>query len=226
VPIDKEAPKGRIILPQVHTIRDCLDHHQAALVVNEVEYKGALRRLKTLPDIVVCDSQVVERMVADTPPELACTTFSILFARAKGDLTELARAAAYLKSLQAGDKILIAESCSHHPIEDDIGRVKLPRWLKKFVGGELKIDTCAGRDYPERLEGYRLIIHCGGCMITRREMLCRIERARQAGVAITNYGLAVSLLQGVLVRTLSPFPQALAAFQKQQGVFRRSSKKE
>ncbi|MDD5347937.1 MAG: [FeFe] hydrogenase H-cluster maturation GTPase HydF [Candidatus Omnitrophica bacterium] len=215
VPIDKEAPKGRIILPQVHTIRDCLDHRQAALVVNEVEYKGMLAKLKALPDIAVCDSQVVGRMVADTPAGMPCTTFSILFARSKGDLVELAKGAAHIKALKPGDRILIAESCSHHPIEDDIGRVKLPRWLRTFVGGELKIETCAGRDYPEDLKEYRLIIHCGGCMITRREMLARIEKAREAGVPITNYGVAVSVLQGVLDRTLSPFPAALEAYRKE-----------
>lgn len=212
VPIDKEAPKGRIILPQVHTIRDCLDHHQAALVVNEVEYKRALSRLKALPDIAVCDSQVVERMVADTPEQMPCTTFSILFARSKGDLVELAKGAAALHTLKPGDRILIAESCSHHPIEDDIGRVKLPRWLAKHVNGDLRIDTCAGRDFPEQLKGYKLIIHCGGCMITRREMLARIEKAREAGIPVTNYGIAVSVLQGVIERTLSPFPAALEAY--------------
>ncbi|HNQ50258.1 MAG TPA: [FeFe] hydrogenase H-cluster maturation GTPase HydF [Candidatus Omnitrophota bacterium] len=212
VPIDKEAPKGRIILPQVHTIRDCLDHRQAALVVNEVEYKGALARLKALPDLAVCDSQVVERMVADTPAGMPCTTFSILFARSKGDLAELAKGAAALHALRPGDRVLIAESCSHHPIEDDIGRVKIPRWLKTFVNGDVSIDTCAGRDFPDDLQKYRLIIHCGGCMITRREMLARIEKSRQAGVPITNYGLAVSVLQNVIDRTLSPFPAALSAY--------------
>jgi len=212
VPIDKEAPKGRIILPQVHTIRDCLDHRQAALVVNEVEYKGMLKKLATLPDIAVCDSQVVEQMVKDTPPQMPCTTFSILFARSKGDLVELAKGAAALSALDAGDRILIAESCSHHPIEDDIGRVKLPKWLGRSVKGVLRIDTCAGRDFPEDLSGYKLIIHCGGCMITRREMLARIEKAREAGIPITNYGVAVSVLQGVISRTLSPFPDARAAY--------------
>ncbi|MFA6384566.1 MAG: [FeFe] hydrogenase H-cluster maturation GTPase HydF [Candidatus Omnitrophota bacterium] len=214
VPIDKEAPKGRIILPQVHTIRDCLDHRQAALVVNEVEYKGMLGKLKSMPDIVVCDSQVVERMVADTPAQVSCTTFSILFARSKGDLIELAKGAAALRQLKPGDKILIAESCSHHPIEDDIGRVKIPRWIKKFAGGDISIDTCAGRDFPEKLEDYKVIIHCGGCMITRREMLARIEKARTRGIPITNYGLAVSVFQGVIHRTLSPFPAAYDSYQR------------
>jgi len=215
VPIDKEAPKGRIILPQVHAIRDCLDHRQAALVVNEVEYKRMLGKLKSVPDIAVCDSQVVMKMVEDTPPAMACTTFSILFARSKGDLVELAKGAAALHLLKPGDRILIAESCSHHPIEDDIGRVKIPRWLKTFVRGEVKIDTCAGRDFPENLKGYKLIIHCGGCMITRREMLSRIEKAREEKIPITNYGVAVSVLQGVIGRTLSPFPLALEAYEKQ-----------
>jgi [FeFe] hydrogenase H-cluster maturation GTPase HydF len=217
VPIDKEAPKGRIILPQVHAIRDCLDHRQAALVVNEVGYKAALGKLKSLPDIAVCDSQVVDKMVQDTPAGMPCTTFSILFARSKGDLIELAAGAAALHTLKPGDKILIAESCSHHPIEDDIGRIKIPRWIKKFVGGDVSIDTCAGRDFPQNLEGYSIIIHCGGCMITRREMLARIEKARQAGVPITNYGLAVSVFQGVIHRTLSPFPAAYDAYERMAG---------
>jgi [FeFe] hydrogenase H-cluster maturation GTPase HydF len=212
VPIDKEAPKGRIILPQVQTIRDALDNNQAALVTNEREYKQMLEKLNCLPDIAVCDSQVVMNMVEDTPLNMPCTTFSILFARYKGDLVELAKGAAMLKSLKPGDRVLIAESCSHHPIEDDIGRTKIPRWLNQFVGGELKIDVCAGRDYPDNLKSYKLIIHCGGCMITRREMLYRIERAREENIPITNYGIAVSVLQGVIERTLSPFPQALAAF--------------
>jgi len=139
IPIDKEAPRGRIILPQVHVIRDCLDHRQAALVVNETEYKGALEKLRALPDIAVCDSQVVERVVKDTPEGMACTTFSILFARSRGDINELAKGAAALHGLKPGDRILIAESCSHHPIEDDIGRVKIPRWLKKFIKGDIEL---------------------------------------------------------------------------------------
>jgi len=224
VPIDKEAPKGRIILPQVQTIRDALDNNQAALVTNEREYKQMLKKFNCPPDIVVCDSQVVMNMVEDTPENIPCTTFSILFARYKGDLVGLAEGAAMLKALKPGDRVLIAESCSHHPIEDDIGRTKIPRWLKQFVGGDVKIDVCSGRDYPDNLKSYKLIIHCGGCMITRREMLYRIERAREEKIPITNYGIAVSVLQGVIERTLSPFPQALAAFNASQPGLERGKK--
>jgi len=209
VPIDLQAPKGRIILPQVQTIRDALDVDAAALVVKEREYSALLNRLKQPPDIVVCDSQVVLKMVADTPAGIPCTTFSVLFARYKGDLAEMVAGAMTLDRLKSGDKILIAESCTHHPIEDDIGRVKIPRWLRQYLGADVRIDVCSGRDYPENLKEYALIIHCGGCMITRREMLFRVYQARQAGVPITNYGVCISKLQGVLERVLSPFPAAL-----------------
>ncbi|MDD5746171.1 MAG: [FeFe] hydrogenase H-cluster maturation GTPase HydF [Candidatus Omnitrophica bacterium] len=192
VPIDLQAPKGRIILPQVQVIRDALDNDAAALVVKEREYAALLNRLKEPPDIVVCDSQVVLKMAADTPSNIACTTFSILFARYKGDLTEMVRGAMALDSLKPGDKVLIAESCTHHPIEDDIGRVKIPRWLRQYLGSDVPVDVCSGRDYPDNLKDYALIIHCGGCMITRREMLFRIYQAKQAGVPITNYGVCIS----------------------------------
>lgn len=216
VPIDLEAPKGRIILPQVQTIRDALDNNQAALIVKETEYKAILKKLSVPPDIVICDSQVVLQMIKDTPEDIKCTTFSILFARYKGNLIEQTKAAALIKTLKPHDRVLIAEACSHHPIEDDIGRAKIPRWLKEYVGGEVRIDTCAGRDYLEDLENYKLIIHCGGCMITRREMLFRIQRAKEKGTSLTNYGIAISVLQGVIERVLSPFPAALDAFRKQK----------
>jgi [FeFe] hydrogenase H-cluster maturation GTPase HydF len=212
VPIDLEAPKGRLILPQVQTIREVLDSDAAVLVVKEREYASLLSRLKNPPDIVVCDSQVVLKMVADTPPTVKCTTFSILFSRLKGDLPEMVRGVAAIDTLKAGDKVLIAESCSHHAVEDDIGRVKIPRWLRQYVGVELDIRSSAGRDYPDDLETYKLIIHCGSCMLTRREMLSRIEKAKAKGVPITNYGVAISFVQGVLERTLAPFPAALKAF--------------
>jgi len=214
VPIDLEAPRGRLILPQVQTIREVLDSDAAALVVKEREYAALLKRLKSPPDIVVCDSQVVLKMVADTPLDVKCTTFSILFSRLKGDLPEMARGVAAIDTLKTGNKVLIAESCSHHAVEDDIGRVKIPRWLRQYVGVELDIRSSAGRDYPEDLETYKLIIHCGSCMLTRREMLHRIEKARAKGVPITNYGVAISFVQGVLERTLAPFPAALAAYRE------------
>jgi [FeFe] hydrogenase H-cluster maturation GTPase HydF len=212
VPIDLQAPRGRLILPQVQAIRDCLDSDGAVAVVKEREYASLLRILGSRPDIAICDSQVVLKVVGDTPKDVPCTTFSILFARNKGDLVEMARGAAVLTHIGPEDRILIAEACSHHAIEDDIGRVKIPRWIRQYVGTDVAIDTCAGRDYPQDLARYRLIIHCGGCMLTRREMLSRIEEARRESVAITNYGVAISVLQGVIERTLSPFPAALDAY--------------
>jgi [FeFe] hydrogenase H-cluster maturation GTPase HydF len=216
VPIDLQAPKGRLILPQVSAIRDILDNDAATLVVKEREMSHMMDLLKQSPDLVICDSQVVLKMVADTPPKVPCTTFSILFARLKGDLIKMAEAAAVIDHLRDGDRILIAESCSHHAAEDDIGRVKIPRWLRQYCGSDLRIDTVAGRDFPENIGDYSLVIQCGGCMQNRREMLSRQEHCEQVGVPLTNYGLAISLTQGVLRRVLSPFPAALDAFDRAQ----------
>jgi len=199
-------------VPQVQALRDLLDSDASALVVKDREYAATLARLKTPPDLVVCDSQVVARVVADTPREIPLTTFSILFARFKGELNELARGAGVLNRLQQGDRILIAEGCSHHPLEDDIGRVKIPRWLRQFAGCELAIDSCAGHDFPSNLGEYRLVIHCGGCVMTRQEIVARMGEAAAAKVQMTNYGLAISVLQGVLERALSPFPNAMEAY--------------
>ncbi len=214
VPIDKEAPKGRIILPQVQTIRDALDNGQVSVVVKESEYPGILDKFTKKPDIVVCDSQVVDYMVKHTPGDIACTTFSILFSRNKGELNESVRSIRAINELKDKDKILIAEACSHHPIEDDIGRVKIPRWLKEYTQKDIIIDTTAGRDYPDNLSDYKLVIHCGGCMITRREMLMRIQKAKEVNVGISNYGVVISYLHGTLERVLSPFKDALWILQK------------
>lgn len=207
VPIDLQAPKGRLILPQVQALRDLLDHDAAGLVVKEREYAALLRRLPEPPDLVVCDSQVVLKVVADTPPTVRMTTFSILFMRMKGDLAEAVRGVRAVDQLQDGDRVLIAEACSHHALADDIGRVKIPRWLRQYTGRELAIDVVSGREYPPDLADYRLIVHCGACMLTRREMLNRLDRAAQARVAITNYGVCIAHVQGVLARVLSPFPE-------------------
>lgn len=220
VPIDLQAPKGRLILPQVQTIRDVLDSDAAALMVKERELAGMLAVLKRNPDIAVCDSQAILQVSADIPQEIPCTTFSILFARQKGDLALSAAGAAAIETLKPGDRILIAEACSHHPLQDDIGRIKIPRWLRQYVGGELQVDVSAGRDYPDNLSDYRLIIHCGGCMLTRREMLSRLHRAQAAGVPVTNYGLAISFTQKVIRRVLSPFPSALLAFERKEAEIR------
>ena len=208
VPIDKEAPKGRIILPQVQAIRNTLDNEAISVVVKDTGYRQALDRLKEEPNLVICDSQVVDKMVAETPVSVPCTTFSILFARFKGDLNEEVRGLKALNYLKKDDKVLIAEACSHHPNEDDIGRVKIPKWLMSYLGFMPKITVSSGRDYPEDINKYKMIIHCGGCMLTRNEKQVRIEKAKIAGVAITNYGIIISHLHGVLKRVLSPFPTA------------------
>jgi len=215
VPIDLQAPKGRLILPQVQTIRDALDNDAMTLVVKERELAAALANLKNPPDIVVTDSQAILKVTADVQKDIPVTTFSILFARQKSDLTIMARGAAAIDSLQPGDKILISEACSHHALEDDIGRIKIPRWLRQYVGGDLQIDISSGRDYPDDLKKYKLILHCGGCMINRREMLTRLRKAQDARVPVTNYGVAISFLQGAISRSLAPFPSALLAFENE-----------
>jgi [FeFe] hydrogenase H-cluster maturation GTPase HydF len=214
VPIDKEAPKGRLILPQVQTLRDLLDGDQLALVVKERELKEALGRLTRKPDLVVTDSQAFLKVAADTPDDVPLTSFSILFARHKGDLDTFAAGAAAIDRLKPGDRVLIAESCTHHPIGEDIGRVKIPRWLMQYVGGQLAVTTCAGHDFPADLAAQRLVVHCGACTTNRREVLSRIERCREANVPITNYGLAIARSLGVMERALAPFPSALAAWRE------------
>jgi len=212
VPIDKEAPRGRLILPQVQAIRDLLDGDAVAIVCKERELANTLRTLREPPALVVTDSQAFLKVAADTPDEIPMTGFSILFARFKGDLDEMVRGATTIETLRPGDRILIAESCSHHPITDDIGTVKIPRWLTQYVGGKLQIDFCRGHDFPENLSDYKLAIHCGGCMWNRREMLTRILLARRAGVPITNYGLSIAYTLGIFERALQPFPSALDVY--------------
>ncbi len=214
VPIDLQAPKGRLILPQVQALRDLLDHHAAAVVVKEREYAAILRRLAAPPDLVVCDSQVVNKVVQETPPSVPCTTFSILLTRMKGDLAAAVRGVRTVDQLRDGDRVLIAEACSHHALEDDIGRVKIPRWLRQYTGRDLKIEAVAGRDYPSNLADYRLIIHCGACMLTRREMLNRLDRAACEHIAVTNYGVCIAHVHGVLGRVLSPFPELQGEYEK------------
>lgn len=218
VPIDLEAPKGRLILPQVQTIRDALDNDACVMVVKEHELSSALNRLKTRPALVVTDSQAFLKVASDTPAEVPMTSFSILFARFKGDLTEMVRGATTIDRLQPGDKVLICEACAHHPIGDDIGRAKLPRWLTQYVGGKLHFDHFQGQDFPENIHDYKLIIHCGACMWNRRAMLSRIVRARQYGVPITNYGLAIAYSLGIFERALQPFPQALEVYREERNI--------
>jgi [FeFe] hydrogenase H-cluster maturation GTPase HydF len=212
VPIDKEAPKGRLILPQVQTIRDLLDSDAFSLVVKERELRTALARLSSPPRLVVTDSQAFLKVAADTPPGVPLTSFSILFARFQGDLAELARGALGIERLKAGEKVLVAESCTHHPIGDDIGRVKIPRWVRQYAGVPLEFVHVQGHDFPEDLSPYALVVHCGSCMGNRREMLSRILRCRAAGVPVTNYGLTIAYSLGILERALEPFPAALESF--------------
>lgn len=214
IPLDYEAPKGRLIMPQVQAIRDCLDHEQNILVVKENDYRIALNNFKNPPALVVCDSQIVDRMVAETPAELKCTTFSILMARFKGDLAKMVKGAAMIDKLKDGDKVLIAESCTHHAMEDDIGRVKIPNWLKKKTQKNLQIDFVSGCDFGTNLSDYKLVIQCGGCTINRREILSRIYKCEKAGVAITNYGVCISELKGVLARVLEPFGDVYEEYAK------------
>ncbi len=212
VPIDLEAPKGRLILPQVQAIRDVLDTDGYCMVVKERELRDALERLNRPPALVVTDSQSFLKVAGDTPPGVPMTSFSILFARNKGDLNEFVRGAMAIDRLSSGDRVLIAEACSHHPIGEDIGRVKIPRWLQQYVGGKLEFTSVQGHDFPDDLTPYKLIVHCGGCMWNRREMLTRILRCRQAGVSITNYGVAIAYSLGIFERALSPFPAALETY--------------
>jgi [FeFe] hydrogenase H-cluster maturation GTPase HydF len=214
VPIDMEAPKGRLILPQVQTIRDLLDNDAYCMVVKERELRDALGRLKRPPALVVTDSQAFLKVAADTPREIKLTSFSILFARHKGDLVEFVRGAMAIEHLKAGDRVLICEACSHHPIGDDIGRVKIPRWLRQYVGGDLQFTHNQGHDFPEDLANFNLVVHCGSCVQNRKEMLSRILRCRRAGVPIANYGMTIAYTLGIFERALEPFPAALEAYQE------------
>lgn len=206
VPIDKEAPKGRIILPQVQTIRDLLDAGMTAAVCRDTELSETLERLKTPPDLVVTDSQAFRKVDRVVLREIPLTSFSILFARQKGDLETMVRGARAIADLKPGDRVLIAEACAHHAVEDDIGRRKIPDWLENYVGGELQIEHVQGHRFPqETLHDWKLVIHCGACMWNRREILNRVMHCRNLGVPITNYGLAIAFMHGILDRAVEPF---------------------
>ena len=204
IPIDKEAPKGRIILPQVQTLRDLLDSDCLSYVVKESELKQALDNLKEPPALVITDSQAFKTVAEIVPESIPLTSFSILFARLKGDLKAFEEGASAIENLKDGDKVLILESCTHHAIEDDIGRVKIPNLLRKKTGKNLIIENYAGHDFPE-ISGYKLIIHCGACMTNRREVLSRILKASEKCVPITNYGLTISYCLGILPRAIKIF---------------------
>ena len=204
IPIDKEAPKGRIILPQVQTLRDLLDSDCLSYVVKESELKQALENLKEPPALVVTDSQAFKQVSEIVEENIPLTSFSILFARLKGDLQTFVKGAQAIDTLKDGDKVLILESCTHHAIEDDIGRVKIPNWLKKKTGKDLIIENYSGHDFP-KIDDYSLIIHCGACMTNRREVLSRILIASQKGIPITNYGVTISYCLGILPRAIKIF---------------------
>lgn len=204
IPIDKEAPKGRIILPQVQTLRDLLDNNCVSVVVKESELKSAIDNLKIAPSLVVTDSQAFKNVSEIVPENIPLTSFSILFARLKGDLNTFSQGAKAIEKLQDGDRVLILESCTHHAIADDIGRVKIPNLLRKKTGKNLIIDNIAGHDFPD-ISKYKLIIHCGACMTNRREVLSRILLASENNVPITNYGICISYCLGILPRALKIF---------------------
>lgn len=209
MPIDTSAPKGRLILPQVMAVRDVLDGSGIAVVVQARELTGALAALRRPPALVVTDSQAFQSVAADVPESVPMTSFSILMSRFHGDLAAQVRGTRAIERLRGGDRVLVAEGCTHHPTEEDIGRVKLPRWLDRKVGAPLQYETVQGRDFPADLSPYRLVVHCGNCMGNRREMLSRIHRCEAAGVPITNYGLAIAYALGIFERALAPFPEAL-----------------
>ena len=208
VPIDSAAPKGRLILPQQQTIRDILEAGAISMVCRETELPQTLSSLKS-PSLVITDSQAFGKVSKDVPDDIRLTSFSILFARYKGDLAETVRGAAMLDKLKDGDTVLISEGCTHHRQCEDIGTVKLPNWVRKHTGKQLNFEFTSGGEFPEDLSKYALIIHCGGCMLNEREMKSRVRHAVDSGVPITNYGVAIAHMHGILRRTLSPFPEIL-----------------
>lgn len=209
IPIDKEAPKGRLIMPQVQTARDLLDGGALPYLVRDAELETALASLKEPPVLVITDSQVFQHVATIVPETIPLTGFSVVMARAKGDLTSEARALERLAQLKSDAHILIAEACTHHPISEDIGTVKIPRLLHKALGDGITIDHAQGKDFPENLADYDLVICCGGCMLNRRTMLSRIQACTQAGVPLTNYGLVLAYFSGIAPRALKPFAPLL-----------------
>lgn len=205
VPIDKAAPKGRLILPQQQTIRDILEADATAVVCKEHELRDTLSKLNIKPALVITDSQVFSKVSADVPDDIMLTSFSILMARYKGDLETNVLGVTALDRLNDGDKVLISEGCTHHRQCDDIGTVKIPRWVSNYTGKQIQFEFSSGGSFPEDLSPYKLIIHCGGCTLTEREMKYRIACAKDAGVPITNYGICIAYTQGILKRSVQPF---------------------
>jgi len=207
-PIDKAAPKGRLILPQQQTIRDILESDAIAIVTKEYELKETLDNLGRKPKLVITDSQAFLKVAADTPKDIPMTSFSILFARYKGDLNELIRGAKAIETLKDGDTILISEGCTHHRQADDIGRVKIPRWIRQMTGKQIDFEYTSGTQFSEDVKKYALIVHCGACMLNKTAMEYRINHARELGVPIVNYGILIAYVQGIIERAVKPFPMA------------------
>lgn len=216
-PIDAGAPKGRLILPQQQTLRDLLEAGAVSVVVREHELREALGSLGKRPSLVITDSQAFAKVAAETPRDVPLTSFSILMARYKGWLDIAVRGAAAMDRLEDGDAVLIAEGCTHHRQCDDIGSVKLPRWLRSYTGKQVNIQTVSGTEFPEDLSAYRLVLHCGGCMLNEREVRWRMKAARDQGIPITNYGIAIAGMQGILRRSLEVFPDLLAELGARDG---------
>jgi [FeFe] hydrogenase H-cluster maturation GTPase HydF len=215
VPIDKAAPKGRLILPQQQTIRDILEADAAAIVVKEHELRDTLQNLGKKPKMVITDSQVFAKVNADTPKDILLTSFSILFARHKGDLETTVAGVKAIERLKDGDTVLIAEGCTHHRQCDDIGTVKIPRWMKQHTGRDLRFAFTSGIEFPEDLSGFKMIVHCGGCMLNEREMKYRIQCAQDQSVPITNYGILIAYMQGILKRSVEAFPSVALTLEEE-----------
>ena len=204
IPIDESAPKGRIILPQQQTLRELLDHHCTVICCQDTELRATLSKLSVPPALVITDSQAFKRVAADTPEDVPMTSFSILFARYKGDLDALISGANALKNLQDGDKVLISEGCTHHRQCGDIGTVKLPAWIREHSGSQVDFTFTSGGTFPDSLSDYKIVVHCGGCMLNEKEMQHRQRVAREAGVPMVNYGVAIAAMNGILDRALKP----------------------
>ena len=213
-PIDKAAPKGRLILPQQQTIRDIIESDAIAVVTKEHELKETLRCLNKKPSLVITDSQAFLKVSADTPRDIPLTSFSILIGRQKGELIEMVRGLREIERLKPGSRVLIVEGCTHHRQADDIGKVKIPRWIRQMSGGEIDFEWASGTYFPKEINSFQAIIHCGGCMLNKQEMQYRINYARSNKVAITNYGMLIAYTQGILERALEPFPAALLALEE------------
>ncbi|NLD48837.1 MAG: [FeFe] hydrogenase H-cluster maturation GTPase HydF [Clostridiaceae bacterium] len=208
-PIDKAAPKGRLILPQQQTIRDIIEKDAMAVITKEYELKETIENLGKRPSLVITDSQAFLKVSADVPEDIPLTSFSILFARYKGELMEMVRGLKRIESLKSGSRVLVVEGCTHHRQADDIGKVKIPRWVRQLSGGEIEFEWASGNFFPKDIKKYDLIIHCGGCMLNNKEMQYRINFSKENNVAITNYGMLIAYVQGILKRALAPFPATL-----------------